>query len=174
MSHMIIEWLRHEPQDIRDWIDLLKVLVSFCALMTLLGFVLLGKNPAAAMYERSKTVVENSPFGAAWKFMLFVLGEEAFYRFGGLFIAVYLFPEDLYAVLMCAAGISIAFGFLPPHNVMPLGVRVIVACGGFFLSLLYLKCGGLNGDYPKALLVSTTAHLVPSSIFSLAFAYYRR
>lgn len=169
----LMSWLKQEPTNLEDYLELAVIFLFFGVVWACIGFVQLGRNPAAALYERTKTTIENGPFGSAWKFFLFVAGEEATYRLGGLVITTYFFRNE-YVVLACAAIISVAFGLLPPHNVLPMRTKVAVMLGGFILSLVYLKCGGWNGDHIKALLFATIAHLIPSGILTAAFEYDRR
>lgn len=96
----------------------------------------------------------------SWQFLLFTLLlvvflEELVFRFLPLFIAVSLFGSSRrWAVLVVAALASVVFGWAHggPQYILVQGV------GGLFLSAVFLKCGGFQKKWRKALLCSTFYH----------------
>ncbi len=174
MIELAIDWFKQEPVHLRDYIDLFVLIFFFGVVFAAIGFLQLGRRAGGLMYDRTRTLVEHGKIGAVSKLVIFVVGEETLYRYFGVGGAVYLFPDSSWAVLAAAVAISVPFGLLPPHNVLPLRTRVAVIIGGFILSLLYLKCGGWQGEPFKPLLFTIGAHLWVSSIITASFAYYRR
>ena len=59
-------------------------------------------------------------------------------------------------VLVFAIIFSVIFGFL--HGGIP--NIFIQGVGGFMYSVLFLKCGGLQGNYTKAIATSTAVHFL--------------
>ncbi len=173
MSQFIMDWLRSEPIEFRDFAIIAVEIFCFGIVFAAIGFVQLGKLAGGAMFTRTYTIREHGLFASAVKMSVFVLGEECLYRYLGLELCIRLF-ENEWMVLSTALIISLGFGFAPPHNVLPLKTRLAVALGGFLLSLLYLKCGGWQAGNPmKPLLIVFAAHLWVSGIIVVTFWYYR-
>jgi len=171
-------WMRHKPQNAHDYVEIAGLALIFGAVMAGIGFLQLGTNPTKAMYERSHAVADGKFFSPLWKLLLFVFGEDFFYRGLGMSYAVHIFQGDEVSVLVSAALISVACGFLPPHRYLPMQTQVAIMPGVFFLSLLYLKCGGWETAWPfidaGALLITTAVHLVPVLVLTTAFEVARR
>ena len=171
----LLAWLRHQPTNLSDWLELVVIVIMGGLFMAGVAFAQLGRNPAAVMYERTLTVAEDGHWGRGWKLVLFVMGETVLYQGIGLTFAVYYFRADS-AVLLSARGIATAQALLPPHHHLPAQTRVAVWFGALILSLIFLKCGGWENTWPmlnaKALIITWIAHLVPVAIISIAFAMH--
>ncbi|MBI2612251.1 hypothetical protein HYW59_00330 [Candidatus Kaiserbacteria bacterium] len=177
MIETIMEWLRHEPTSLDDWLELTAVALMGGIAMAGIAFAHGGSNPAAVMYERSLTVSEDGQMGRAWKLTLFVLGETIFYQ-GILMTATVYYSADDLNVIASAVAVAIAQGFLPPHHHLPMQTRIAACLGGFILSLIFLKCGGWQNTWPlihaRAFIATWLAHLVPVTVLSAVFAYNHR
>ena len=175
---MVTAWIRYKPQNVDDYLEVFKIALYFGAVMAGIGFAQLGANPIKVLYDRTHAVAEGKFWGPLWKLVLFVFGEDYFYRGLGITGIVYLFDGNEYAILACAFLISIACGFLPPHHNLPVQTRIAVIPGVFFLSLIYLKCGGWENTWPYvniiALAITTLVHLPPVLILTAAYEYARR
>src|SRR3989344_4851973 len=171
-------WLFIKPESLDDFLGMGKVALYFGAIMALIGFLQLGANPVKIMFERSHAVADGKFFSPLWKLLLFVFGEDIFYRGLPLSAAVSFFDGDPACVLATAVVISIVCGLLPPHRYVPLQTQVAVMPGVFFLSLIYLKCGGWESAWPfvngNALLIMTAVHAPPVLILTTAFEIARR
>lgn len=174
MVELAMGWFKQEPVELREYIDLFVLIFFFGVIFAAIGFLQLGRHAGGLMYDRTRTLVEHGKFGAVVKLVIFVVGEETVYRYFAVGGAAFLFAGNGWAVLAAAVATSVPFGLLPPHNVLPPRTRVAVIIGGFLLTLLYLKCGGWQGEPFKPLLFTIGAHLWVSSIITGAFAYYRR
>ena len=141
MIETIMAWLKHEPQNYSDWMELTIVTVMGGIAMAGIAFAHGGNNPAATMYERSLTISEDGQLGRVWKLTLFVLGETIFYQGLLMTAAVHYAPGNA-SVIASAVLVAIAQGFLPPHHHLPVQTRIAACFGGFILSLIFLKCGG--------------------------------
>lgn len=98
--------------------------------------------------------------------LLFVVIEEIAFRLFPLIITIEL-NWSLSRILLVAVAISVIFGVL--HG----GALYIFVQGvfGFVYSLMFLKCGGLNGRYFKALATTTTTHFLwNGTLATLAYA----
>src|SRR3989344_6876434 len=95
-------------------------------------------------------------FTFSFPFFLFTVAavEEIVFRFP-LAIAIY-FELSLKRVLIVALVLSALFGIAHGgiHNIFIQGVS------GFIYSILFLKAGGLQKNYTKALTVTTTMHFL--------------
>ena len=173
-----IAWLFLKPESLDDFLGLGKVALYFAAVMAVIGFLQLGANPVKVMYDRSHAVADGKFFSPLWKLLLFVFGEDIFYRGLPLAAAVYFFDGDPVGVLATAVLISIACGFLPPHRYLPLQTQIAIMPGVLFLSLIYLKSGGWESAWPyvsaDGLLVMTAIHAPPVLILTTAFEIARR
>lgn len=92
----------------------------------------------------------------SFPFVLFGLAllEEIVFRLPlALFISA---DESLRAILGFAIILSVSFGLAHGYLTCVLMQGVV----GLNLCLLFLKCGGLKGNYTKALLSSATAHFL--------------
>ena len=173
-----IAWLFLKPESLDDFLGLGKVALYFGAVMAIIGFLQLGANPVKVMFDRSHAVADGKFFSPLWKLLLFVFGEDIFYRGLPLSAAVYFFDGDPVSVLATALIVSIACGFLPPHRYLPLQTQIVIMPGVFFLSLIYLKSGGWESAWPyvnaNALLIMTAIHAPPVLILTTAFEIARR
>ena len=90
-----------------------------------------------------------------------VLIEEVLFR--GPLICVAKIRCSLKNTLIAAAILSMIFGLV--HG---LWICIFIqGVAGFGLSLLFLKCGGLQGRYIKAITATTTAHVAFDAILLL-------
>lgn len=170
-----IDWLWHEPHGLREWLIFgFRDALIFCLLLAVLLFALLGRNPAKVMYDRTYTAVENTTLGSAWKFLTFIKGENTMFLFWGTYIVLLISLENMQILIASVICLAVAWGFAPPHNVLNWKVKILVSCGAFLLTLIYLKCGGLQGHYHQAMFVAGVAHFIPSSIITIAYERERR
>ena len=166
-------WLKTEPKELNEYVALLVFISVFAAVMSTFGFVQMGNNPGDAMFTRTLTAIEHGWLGAAWKLVVFEAGEEGIYRMVCLAGVESLFHNDL-MMLVCALIISLWFGFMPPHNRLPVRMRIGIGLGGFVLALIYLKCGGWGMANPiKGFIFSTIAHMSAGALIAGAFARHR-
>lgn len=88
------------------------------------------------------------------------LAEEAFWRFPLVILVV--IGVKILPILIVAAAISLLFG--AAHSKL---INILLQGGdGFLWCLLFLKCGGLQGNYFQALLVTTIVHFVCNFIIT--------
>jgi hypothetical protein len=173
MVETIMAWTTHSPVTLVDWLKFLAVVLPPGVLMALIAFASGGRNPAAVMYRRSLSVAEDGYWGRGFKLTIFVLGETIFYQGIGMTYAVDYYGKNA-EILVCALGIGIVQGFLPPHHHLPAQTRVAAVIGSFVLSLVFLKCGGWDATWASvrsAIIITFLAHLVPVVIITLAFVY---
>ncbi len=100
----------------------------------------------------------------AWAFL-----EEIIFRLGPLSILVVITQKFLWKPLPIVLGVvmvfSIIFGWAHGNcfNVFVQGV------GGLILSFVYLKCGGLRGDWAKGTFSSTVVHFLYNSLLTISY-----
>ncbi|OGZ06680.1 MAG: hypothetical protein A3D65_02040 [Candidatus Lloydbacteria bacterium RIFCSPHIGHO2_02_FULL_50_13] len=155
----LIAWLRVEPTGFKLWWFFAKILVLmfaveflFGALLNIFGVPLRDETTLLIYLEESPIV-----------FLFLVLPslallEEVFFRLPlAIFIAARGHPMVIFVV---AIMLSAIFGYA--HGgwwQIPLqGVS------GFMLCIIFLKCGGLQNKYGKALLSSSCIHLISNWI----------
>ena len=99
-------------------------------------------------------------FTFTFPFMLIGLAffEEILFRFPLSLIIEY--DRSIAEVLTAALVLSVIFGVIhgSVHHIFIQGV------GGFIYSILFLKSGGLQKDYPKAVAVTTVIHFMFNAI----------
>ncbi len=104
-------------------------------------------------------VSKTTPFYLIGLFF-WVLAEEMVYRFPLAILIV--FELSALPVLIVAAVFSLIFGVVhrkPPNIFMQGG-------DGFIWCLLFLKCGGLQGNYLQALIVTVAVHIICNFIIT--------
>lgn len=159
-----LDWLEDEAIGFEVVSLIFKILIidlvwTFFAMM-----VLVGAGSTLNFYQLTSVPI---PDNIDLYFLIFLFSaamvEEALFRFFPLLIAVALWGKSRLIIGVMVVS-SIIFGFIHggPINLIFQGV------GGFFLCIIFLKCGGFQKRPLKALLSSTTAHFLYNLvIFSL-------
>jgi membrane protease YdiL (CAAX protease family) len=152
----IMKWIMKEPKTIEGCLAII-LLISFLNFTWMVGtlpifdFLLPPNDPTGAATAEIHKLRSMEIF---YVLSLASFGEEFFFRFCPLFIAVKAGMRKSWIICVALAS-SALFGWL--HG----GVVHIFMQGvaGFLYSLAYLKCGGWRGAVLKPLAVTTTTHL---------------
>lgn len=155
----IADWLRKEP--IGFWKTFRFILFS-----VVLAYVY---NLAVGLIYISNADLENLGSGIViplwWIFLLGItiapVLEELFFRLIPLCLVGEIFKRNLHHLLATAVVSSLAFAYV--HNIfggLDIGWMRILLQGvsGLILSLVFLKCGGMNRRYFKAYCASVITH----------------
>lgn len=120
----------------------------------------------APLANQTATVTELKSLGPVivWP-VLFIAAaaEELIFRLFPLVAAFLIFGRRLIPVLAIALGASLIFGVLH-GNYLNIFIQ---GASGFLLSLLFLKCGGYNGNILKAVASSSLGHFLLNGLIAL-------
>lgn len=170
MGQLVMEWLKKEPTELQEYIVLCVMIFFFGILFARIGRLQLGKNPGEKMFRESLALAEHELFGAACKLAIYTVGQDCVCWLFLLGSSAQMLGRGW--TVVAAVPISVLFTFMPPHTAVGKKTTLAaIACGGFILSLLYLKCGGWNGYSVRALAITSVAHLWVTGL--IAVAYYQ-
>lgn len=95
--------------------------------------------------------------------------EEMIFRVLPLTVVTAFVSRKPSLVFSIASAFAILFGAIHPYALAP---KVTIAISGFFLGLVFLKCGGMNRSYVKASLCCMAAHGL-MNVFMVLDEWYR-
>lgn len=121
----------------------------------------------APISQQADTVTKLKNLGPlmVWPILFITVAIEEFtFRLAPLFAAFSIFGEKPTPLLISALVASAVFGFLHGNysNIFVQGAS------GFLLCLLFLKCGGFNGNIVKAFTTTSVAHFFFNSLLVLS------
>ena len=151
-----LDWLEVEARGFEVVSLIFKILIidliwTFFAMMVMVSF-----GSTFSFFQLASIPIPDS---MDWSFLVFLFSaamiEEVIFRHVPLLIAVLMYGKSPRIIGVMVVS-SIIFGLIHggPLNLVFQGV------GGFFLSIIFLKCGGFQMRPLKALFASTTAHFL--------------
>lgn len=95
--------------------------------------------------------------------------EEIIFRVLPLFVVIAFVLKSPRLVFGAATLFAILFGAIHPYGLVG---KIQIAIDGFFFSLVFLKCGGLNKSFVKASICAMVAHGL-SNVFTVMDAWWQ-
>jgi membrane protease YdiL (CAAX protease family) len=161
VSDVLASWLADEPSGFKVFIYI-GLYVPICMILSLLmlGFAETLHAPIihqTVVIEELKSVgpmlIFPSLLGAA-------VAEELIFRLAPLAVVLYFFGRRPGLLLLTSLVVSAVFGIVHGNYVN----IFIQGMSGFLLSLLFLKCGGFNGNVFKGCATSSLGHFLFNSL----------
>jgi len=165
----IVAWLEREVSG--PYVPLFIVAALACCYLYLVGLGIFV-DAFNIVLPKGPKLPTNSPFPIL--IIVLALGawvEEVIFRLGPIWVARRLFHASTRSTVVVILIVSACFGYI--HAGGHAWFIAIQGVLGVMLSVVFMKCGGLQGRYAKALIASTATHTVHNTIVTLIIVLSR-